>query len=200
MLELSTMNQVSLIEHRRKRRPALSCSECRRRKRKCNRDHPCGHCLAWKTTCVYSQSVNSSPLRALDPRSYPLPLSLPPEPVSQERPPAENTSKTDQSRMCGAQNSRTYFAQTESSTSEIFNSARPNQDKAEEGSRVDLDAQAQRPEGAVHQNKLILRPDSECASEPRLGLYALQTTINKTRISKWSHSVAEVTEVSNYRF
>jgi hypothetical protein len=194
------MSQVSLGEHRRKRRPALSCSECRRRKRKCNREYPCGHCIAWKTTCVFPQSVNASPLRALDPRSYPIPLSLPPEPGPQASLPAQNTSKTDQSRICGAQNSSTCRAQIESSTSEILNSARPNQDKAEEGSRVDLDGQAQQRDDAVHQNKPTLRPDSKSGSEPRLGLYALQTTINKTRISKWSHSVAEVTEVSIYRF
>ncbi|KAK1654526.1 C6 zinc finger domain protein [Colletotrichum phormii] len=38
---------------RRRRRPALSCLECRRRKIKCDRDEPCGHCTASKLRCTY---------------------------------------------------------------------------------------------------------------------------------------------------
>ncbi|KFY10954.1 hypothetical protein V492_04772 [Pseudogymnoascus sp. VKM F-4246] len=39
---------------KRRRRPALSCEQCRRRKVKCDRNHPCGQCLQAKTTsCAY---------------------------------------------------------------------------------------------------------------------------------------------------
>lgn len=38
---------------RRRRRPALSCLECRRRKIKCDRDEPCGHCTTSKLRCTY---------------------------------------------------------------------------------------------------------------------------------------------------
>ncbi|KAI1457528.1 hypothetical protein F4805DRAFT_172109 [Annulohypoxylon moriforme] len=38
---------------RRRRRPALSCLECRRRKIKCNRDEPCAHCISSKLQCTY---------------------------------------------------------------------------------------------------------------------------------------------------
>ncbi|KAI1386147.1 uncharacterized protein F4822DRAFT_306579 [Hypoxylon trugodes] len=38
---------------RRRRRPALSCLECRRRKIKCNRNEPCSHCVSAKLKCVY---------------------------------------------------------------------------------------------------------------------------------------------------
>jgi hypothetical protein len=38
---------------RRRRRPALSCFECRRRKIKCDRNDPCAHCSSTKTQCVY---------------------------------------------------------------------------------------------------------------------------------------------------
>ncbi|KEY73420.1 hypothetical protein S7711_06839 [Stachybotrys chartarum IBT 7711] len=38
---------------RRRRRPALSCIECRRRKVKCDRNNPCAHCVAAKSPCRY---------------------------------------------------------------------------------------------------------------------------------------------------
>lgn len=45
---------------RRRRRPARSCDECRRRKVKCNRQMPCNHCTATKKHCVFS-SASSKP-------------------------------------------------------------------------------------------------------------------------------------------
>jgi hypothetical protein len=42
-------------EPRRRRRPALSCVECRRRKVRCDRNSPCGQCRAHKSTvCTYA--------------------------------------------------------------------------------------------------------------------------------------------------
>lgn len=42
---------------RKRRRPALSCEQCRRRKIKCDRDYPCGQCLQSRTvSCSYSPS------------------------------------------------------------------------------------------------------------------------------------------------
>jgi hypothetical protein len=38
---------------RRRRRPALSCLPCRRRKIKCDRVNPCGRCVSTKTRCTY---------------------------------------------------------------------------------------------------------------------------------------------------
>lgn len=38
----------------RRRRPALSCLECRRRKVKCDRGDPCGQCVSIQTKCNYS--------------------------------------------------------------------------------------------------------------------------------------------------
>lgn len=40
---------------KKRRRPALSCETCRRRKVKCDRNQPCGQCLQTKTaSCSYS--------------------------------------------------------------------------------------------------------------------------------------------------
>ena len=38
---------------RKRRRPALSCVECRRRKIKCDRHEPCVHCVSVKLRCTY---------------------------------------------------------------------------------------------------------------------------------------------------
>ncbi|KAL4733338.1 fungal-specific transcription factor domain-containing protein [Aspergillus similis] len=58
----------------RRRRPALSCSICRRRKLKCDRSLPCGQCIKSKTPdlCVFSaptpaQSATSSSIAASAP-------------------------------------------------------------------------------------------------------------------------------------
>lgn len=41
---------------RRRRRTALSCTECRRRKLKCDRKHPCSNCITAKATCSFDHS------------------------------------------------------------------------------------------------------------------------------------------------
>lgn len=44
----------------RRRRPALSCISCRRRKIKCDRGHPCGQCVAIKGHCAFRQLDDGS--------------------------------------------------------------------------------------------------------------------------------------------
>lgn len=48
---------------RKRRRPALSCVQCRRRKIKCDRNFPCGQCEQSKsaTACFYSPDDAPSP-------------------------------------------------------------------------------------------------------------------------------------------
>ncbi|KAE8149105.1 putative C6 transcription factor [Aspergillus avenaceus] len=50
----------------RRRRPALSCTVCRRRKLKCDRSLPCSQCVKSKTPelCFYSSPPSSQPLEA----------------------------------------------------------------------------------------------------------------------------------------
>ncbi|KAI0157936.1 hypothetical protein GGR52DRAFT_181509 [Hypoxylon sp. FL1284] len=38
---------------RKRRRPALSCLECRRRKIKCDRNQPCAHCVSSRSQCTF---------------------------------------------------------------------------------------------------------------------------------------------------
>ncbi|KAI1126187.1 hypothetical protein F5Y10DRAFT_245346 [Nemania abortiva] len=71
---------------RRRRRPALSCVACRRRKIKCDRANPCARCVSTNTRCTYrlrsSSETNtarthsqrgSEGLAASSPRTPPLP-------------------------------------------------------------------------------------------------------------------------------
>lgn len=43
---------------RRRRRPALSCFACRRRKIKCDRANPCARCVSTNTRCTYRVCSN----------------------------------------------------------------------------------------------------------------------------------------------
>lgn len=45
----STFNGAS----RKRRRPAVVCNECRRRKIACDRKAPCGQCVQYNSTCTY---------------------------------------------------------------------------------------------------------------------------------------------------
>ncbi|KAH7309764.1 hypothetical protein B0I35DRAFT_397873 [Stachybotrys elegans] len=55
---------------RRRRRPALSCIECRRRKVKCDRNEPCHQCRSLQAHCEYSEdTVRAAPKPARAPGS-----------------------------------------------------------------------------------------------------------------------------------
>jgi len=62
----------------RRRRPAKSCIECRRRKIRCDRNNPCSHCVSGKSRCTYkafrTESLNNqrSSLWSLEPQSTPV--------------------------------------------------------------------------------------------------------------------------------
>lgn len=66
---------------RKRRRPALSCVECRRRKVKCDRNSPCGQCRAHKSTaCTYAVAWATGPVRHESQRTQ---EPLLPEPADQ---------------------------------------------------------------------------------------------------------------------
>ena len=47
------LNAIMERQPRRRRRAALSCVECRRRKIKCDRQDPCSHCVASQVQCTF---------------------------------------------------------------------------------------------------------------------------------------------------
>ena len=72
-----TMSGVT-VPARKRRRPALSCIECRRRKIKCDRNMPCNHCIQSKNAvCSYKDlhpSAHSRTARTTE-KTAPTPLS-----------------------------------------------------------------------------------------------------------------------------
>jgi hypothetical protein len=70
------MSEIS-VPPRKRRRPALSCVECRRRKIKCDRRMPCSHCMQLKSTlCTYPETHSNVVNRRNVPKPLPNPLSV----------------------------------------------------------------------------------------------------------------------------
>jgi hypothetical protein len=53
-------NDGVLPDQKKRRRPARSCQECRRRKVKCDRSEPCGHCVLSKKQCHYGHGLGQA--------------------------------------------------------------------------------------------------------------------------------------------
>lgn len=60
---IGLLNMDQQLPPRKRRRPALSCIECRRRKIKCDRNMPCNHCKQSKNSVCSYKSVNSVAMR-----------------------------------------------------------------------------------------------------------------------------------------
>jgi hypothetical protein len=60
---MSTSNDLGPTPSRKRRRPPVVCTECRRRKAACDRKMPCAQCIQYDLTCVY-QSNTSAPRRS----------------------------------------------------------------------------------------------------------------------------------------
>jgi hypothetical protein len=87
---------------RARRRPVVSCEECRRRKVKCDRTHPCNHCRQLKAQCHYSEGI--VPLnRQLTLLTSPRDIVGPPTPISVA--PSSSSSHGDLS-IAGLRNER----------------------------------------------------------------------------------------------
>ena len=57
---------------RKRRRPAVVCNECRRRKIACDRKSPCGQCIQYNSTCMY-HSIAQPSLVTANPYTLPTP-------------------------------------------------------------------------------------------------------------------------------
>ncbi|KAI0159575.1 hypothetical protein GGR57DRAFT_499901 [Xylariaceae sp. FL1272] len=88
---------------RLRRRPALSCLACRRRKVKCDRGHPCARCVSTETHCKYRISDGEHPARqnvprngaresTASPRGVPTPTAAPNPLLGLSRPFSNNTN------------------------------------------------------------------------------------------------------------
>lgn len=193
-----------LDDHRRRRRPALSCIECRRRKVKCDRQHPCAHCVACKVPCSYATrnalpsppepvtastlsrntSTARNPQRALTSCAAPHKINPLLHVADQVHDIQHTQHKTDAAK-----------ALTSHLDDIISDEYKNNNNNNESKCLGDLSARVYQLDDITQQDTDTLAHGQSCSSAPRFGLFALHTSINKTRVSRWSHSIAEVTEV-----
>lgn len=59
---MSASSNAHSAPSRKRRRPPVVCTECRRRKAACDRKNPCAQCIQYGLTCVY-QNSQSAPRR-----------------------------------------------------------------------------------------------------------------------------------------
>ncbi|RSL58413.1 hypothetical protein CEP54_007839 [Fusarium duplospermum] len=145
---------------RRRRRPALSCTECRRRKIRCDREQPCQHCVSAKLQCAYRFYR--------EPRTAQHPLNA----LSLEVPSIPATEQLGTSRL---------------SISGRNDENAPT--SSHEESRIrDLLLRVQKLENSSASNPLRgLSETGRTILARQSGLQNSQVILNKTRILRWSH-------------
>lgn len=173
---------------RRRRRPALSCLECRRRKIKCDRENPCGQCVSAGTGCTF-RTYRDGPG---------IPPSMSTSPSRQARQSTDPAIGTNN----GERVSITPAASWKAAEKDERSQAAP-----EHGNREDLPtlqdllsrlkklehASAASPDGGLSETgRHILARQS--------GLEDSQITLNKTRLLRWSNWVGAAREVQCFTY
>ncbi|OJD34085.1 c6 zinc finger domain-containing protein [Diplodia corticola] len=150
---------------RRRRRPALSCLACRRRKIKCDRKDPCTHCVSARYTCTY-KVYRDSPVTPHPPEST----------STQDRPITEPHSQLSGSRVVAA------AAGQDDTLTDIGNDARndtPPRAPTSEAEPVQQPTASSPIKALTETGRDILERQS--------GLQDSQITLNKTRTLRWSN-------------
>lgn len=182
---------------RRRRRPALSCLECRRRKIKCDRNDPCAHCVSAKTYCTYKscdpgpivqqqlqRHISQRPTQDLSDSVATSPAQAPR--ISVTRPPTENVHLP----------SRTQAATAEQENTTDSNSPSLNCPQDGEPQLWSLLQRGQKPEETPASSPIHgLTETGRHILAQRTGLRDSQIILNKTRILGWSHWMGTAPEV-----
>ena len=192
-------------EIRRRRRPALSCIECRRRKIRCDRTEPCKNCIAIKVQCVYKTYANDRVVRQQHPydRSSILteslanrsvaPLQLA-QGVSPDRPTAEHVSY-----IPGAQLGLSTPAVTPHGVLDTPRSERKSPSNNGDAPNLDLRHQLQRAQrvenGSVSSPLQGLDETGWQILKRQAGVKEKEVVLNKVRIPKWSEWMGIAPEV-----
>ncbi|KAK0738007.1 hypothetical protein B0T18DRAFT_311083, partial [Schizothecium vesticola] len=148
----------------RRRRLALSCLECRRRKIKCDRADPCRHCVSARVQCtfrIYSHDMESS----IHPQPQPQPQSRLPPPPGQGPVQAAQGLLSAGEVTAPTEPVRTSYASTPTSHSNYQNSN---------------DRQVNAP----------ACPDHNSVADLESGLQDLHIILNTTRIMRFRTSIA----------
>ncbi|KAJ4322873.1 hypothetical protein N0V84_004637 [Fusarium piperis] len=180
---------------RRRRRPALSCIECRRRKIRCDRGQPCQPCVSAKLQCAYrfyreSREQTTIAQQPLSPSTEgPSPVSLFPRstparqvdgPLSLQVTSAPSTEQLGSSRL---------------SANGKNDEDTPASSHDEEARIYDLLLRVQRLEDSSASNPLRgLSETGRTILARQSGLQNSQVILNKTRILRWSHWMGKAPE------
>ncbi|KAF2475088.1 uncharacterized protein BDR25DRAFT_253900 [Lindgomyces ingoldianus] len=176
---------------RRRRRPALSCLECRRRKIKCDRNEPCAHCVSAKIQCtfkVYSDGpvIQQQPQQGSSWGSNLSPSPCAPSPSAPTRPITEYSNHL-------------YFPRVAVATDAAGQSDSPNtfgrndirsRDRAldTEPDLRDVLRRIQKLEESSASGPIrVLSENGRDILARQSGLQNSQIVLNKTRILRWSH-------------
>lgn len=152
---------------RRRRRPALACLDCRRRKIKCDRNDPCAHCVSTKTQCTYMVLRNEN------------------EASNQQRgsslgsTPAPSAPRDDSPNILISKDIHPP-TRTQNTNSEIPDVLQ----RVQNGRRSSASS-------SVHE----LSENVGDVLTPPFGLQNSQIILNKTRMLRWSHFVGTANEV-----
>ena len=184
---------------RRRRRPALSCIECRRRKIRCDRGQPCQHCVSAKLQCAYRfyreprehTTIAQQPLSPSTEGTSP--VSLFPQRVTPTRQVNDALSlqlayvlTTDQ------------LGSSRPSVNGKNDANTPASSHDEEARIHDLLLRVQRLEDSSASNPLRgLSETGRTILARQAGLQNSQVSLNKTRILRWSHWMGTAPEVGH---
>lgn len=190
---------------RRRRRPALSCLPCRRRKIKCNRQNPCAHCVSAKLECSYrtfydDQAVAAGQDSASSPSASPQPPAVSDghsnAPTLSLRPTAGSPSASGQTVSIFTIGQGQYTGQETSHQEETREETRPGDFGQGLANLCHLIAPTQKPEESSSSSPAhgLMETGRHILSR-QLGLPDSQLMLSKTRLLKWSHWMGMAPEV-----
>ncbi|KAI5861414.1 hypothetical protein GGS23DRAFT_150109 [Durotheca rogersii] len=189
---------------RRRRRPALSCLECRRRKIKCDRSDPCAHCVSARSQCTYRIYGNDTGAQkqprthhGSPRRSTSTPSAYAPSPLAQAGPvsiggpiPGHGTpgSWPPVAAMAAA-----AVAPEQQGTLDAFGRddvQPPNRVSNSEPSILEILQRLEKLEGSSPASSSSIHGLSETGRHilaRQTGVQSSQVIMNKTRTLRWSH-------------
>lgn len=185
---------------RRRRRPALSCLECRRRKIKCDRTEPCKHCVSSKLQCTYRTYSREPAIQQPSQRGNS--WGTPTSPPVQANSPAAQTLEINSNR--GHKNNGDILPDSRAVHLALPRRSTPN---SLDGNTLVPPNPALDPEPNLrHLLQRILRVEKSLASSPISGQFEAshddlaqhsdsRVMLKKTRIWRWSDWMGEAQEV-----
>lgn len=196
-------------QHRQRRRPALSCLECRRRKIKCDRTDPCAHCVSIRAQCTY-QMFSSGPVvqqRLPQGTTWSSPASssvhapsLAPQngqpTTSEPRREYDTHSSGPQVSVAAEQNVTRDTSVLDHNDTQQSTRAQEYESGLQDGLQDGLWRRAQRFEQPEASNLIDgLAETSRNILAHQFGLQGTQIILNKSRTLRWSHWIGIAQEV-----